>query len=275
MNLIYGWNELIGILPAWLAREVDKLRDLPLQELRLRLSQKPQLILADRIVFLEQKIQRTDLDFCINTATKYSPWAAASIADGYIAAPGGHRIGLCGDAVGYGADMRGQRNIRSLCIRIAGDFPGIATPLMRQRDSILLIGRPGTGKTTLLRDLIRQISALEQVCVVDQRGELFPPCFPPGERMDVITGCEKDRSIDILLRTMNPDTIAMDEITKPSDCAALTQAAWCGVRLIATAHAGSREELFNRPVYGPILDSGIFHTLVILSQDKTWRCERM
>lgn len=275
MKLIYGWKELHGILPAWLALEADKLKDRPLQEIRLRLNQKPQFVLADDNIFLPRQVLQADLDFCVNTASQYSPWAAASIADGYITAPGGHRIGICGTAIGYGSGMRGQRNIRSLCIRIAGDFPGIAAPLARQKGSILLIGRPGSGKTTLLRDLIRQISLTEQVCVIDQRGELFPACFPAGNRMDVITGCEKDRSVDMLLRTMNPDTIAMDEITKTSDCAALSQAAWCGVRLIATAHAGSREELFSRSVYRPILDSGIFHTLVILQQDKTWRCERM
>ena len=74
---------------------------------------------------------------------------------------------------------------------------------------------------------------------------------------------------------MGPDTIAIDEITAYEDCQALLQAGWCGVSLLATAHAGSREDLLRRPVYRPIIESGLFDTLLVLSGDKTWHAERL
>ena len=275
MYLICGWKELLSILPSWLVKEVDKHKNAGLQELRLRCNQPPQLTILGKSYFLSRKISREDLNFCVNTATKYSPWAATTITEGFITAPGGHRIGVCGEAVTQGGQVRGMRNICSLCIRVAGDFPGIAAPIADIKGSILIIGSPGSGKTTLLRDLVRQLSAKENVCVVDQRAELFPACLQAGRCMDVLTGCDKDKSIDILLRTMGPDTIAMDEITRQSDCDALLKAAWCGVRLIATAHAANEDELHRRTVYKPILQSRIFDVLVILQRDKSFRTERM
>lgn len=273
--MICGWNELLGILPGWLAQEVDSSAKGKLRELRLRLGEPPQLLMDGKELFLGRRIKAEELSFCVNTATKYSPWAATTTAEGYITAPGGHRIGICGEAVTEGERLRGIRNIRSVCIRVAGDYPGIAAPLAGLKGSILIIGRPGSGKTTLLRDLVRQLSTKENVCVIDQRAELFPSCFHAGKRTDILTGCDKDKSIDILLRTMSPDTIAMDEITRESDCDALRKAAWCGVRLVATAHASDEDELHRRNVYKSILRDGIFDTLVVLGRDKSWRTERM
>lgn len=273
--MICGWQELLSILPAHLAGEADRLGRGTLQELRLRLGQQPELVLNDKTVRLSCKVTQEDLSFCVNTASGYSPWASATLAQGYLTAPGGHRIGLCGEAVGTDAGFHALKNIRSLCIRVAGDHPGIAARLRDVGGSILVIGRPGSGKTTLLRDLIRELSQKEHVAVVDQRAELFPSCFDPGPRTDILTGCAKERAVDMLLRTMSPDTIAMDEITRPEDCRALSDAAWCGVRLIATAHAADEAQLHRRKVYRPLLEAGIFDTLVILERDKTWHMGRL
>lgn len=273
--MICGWKELLSVLPRWLSRELDKHSDAAPQELRLRIGQAPILLTAAGERLLPGNVTEDDLCFCVNTATKYSPWAATTIAEGFVTAPGGHRIGICGEAVGTDAQFRGIKNYRSLCIRIASDHPGISKPIADLPGSILIIGRPGGGKTTLLRDLVRQISKRETVCVVDQRYELFPGCFQTGTRTDILAGCHKDRAVDILLRTMSPDTIAMDEITHESDCQALVKAAWCGVRLIATAHASDARELHLRKVYRPILDAKIFDHLVVLQKDKSYRTERI
>ena len=171
--------------------------------------------------------------------------------------------------------MAGFRMIRSLNIRIARDFPGIGCPLAELKGNILIIGRPGSGKTTLLRDLIRQRSEKETIAVVDERGELFPKGLGIGNSTDIISGCSKAQGIDAVLRTMGPDTIAVDEITAASDCDALLQAGWCGVRLLATVHGNGIEDLRSRPVYKPIMDSKLFDTLVILRKDQTFRVERM
>jgi stage III sporulation protein AA len=173
--------------------------------------------------------------------------------------------------------MTGFRQISSLCIRVARDFPGLAQSIAFTAGSVLIIGAPGSGKSTLLRDLIRQRSDTGRgsVAVVDERGELFPSGFAAGFRTDILTGCTKVQGIEALLRTMGPDTIAVDEITSEVDCEALMKAGWCGVRLIATAHAASKEDLLSRPVYQPIVRSKLFQTLVILQQDKSFRTERM
>lgn len=79
----------------------------------------------------------------------------------------------------------------------------------------------------------------------------------------------------MLLRTMCPQTIAVDEITAAEDCEALLNAGWCGVELLATAHAADRDDLFHRPVYRSIIENRLFDTLVIMQPDKSWRAERM
>mgnify|MGYP003302520858 CR=1 FL=1 len=278
--MICAWEPLMSVLPTWIRQEVDKTGRNKLQQLHLRIGQPPLLRMRDGCTGMNRIVKREDIQFCVNTATKYSPWAAQTIINGYITAPGGHRIGVCGETVVQNGVVTGFRDVRSLCIRVAGDYPGIARDIVNNDGSVLILGRPGCGKTTLLRDLIRQLSARETVGVVDQREELFPAiggvsCFQTGERTDVVTGCDKAKGIEMLIRTMSPDTVATDEITANEDCDALINAAWCGVRLLATAHAGSKEDLLKRRVYRPLIESGIFTTLVILQRDKSWRMERI
>lgn len=273
-----AWKELLSILPPWMRLQVDKVGRETCQEIRLRLGVPPEIVLQGKSVWLDRLVTRDDLNQCINTASRYSPWNSASAAQGYLTAPGGHRIGICGDGVIKNGFLTGFREIRSLCIRVARDFPGIAGDLNHKNESILIIGAPGWGKTTLLRDLIRGLSNLDQhVAVVDERGELFPtvPAFSPGKCTDVLCGCSKREGIEVLLRTMGPNWIAVDEITASEDCEALLKAAYCGVKLAATAHAGSLEDFRRRSVYRPLIECGLFHHAMVLRQDKSWSLERM
>ena len=167
-----------------------------------------------------------------------------------------------------------------LCIRVARDFPGLAASLKETSGSVLIIGPPGSGKTTLMRDLIRQKSELQQgsVAVVDERGELFPCAqntwsYSLGPNTDVLSGAHKQEGIEMLLRTMGPRWIAVDEISSEEDCSALFRAGWCGVTLLATAHAESRKELFSRPIYRPLVTGKLFDKLVIMARDQTWHLE--
>ena len=178
--------------------------------------------------------------------------------------------------------MTGIQRLTSLCMRVARDFPGIADRAADYNGSVLIIGKPGSGKTTLLRDLIRQRSNRDGCCVavVDERQEIFPQthnqlCFPAGRHTDILSGCSKTHGIEAVLRNMGPETIAVDEITAHEDCQALLHAGWCGVKLLATAHAGSREDLYNRPIYRPIVEGRLFDTLLIIHADKSWRAERI
>lgn len=277
-----AWQAYINLLPQWMRSQVDKLGKQSLQELRLRLNVYPELITQQGSIWLEKTVTNDDLSFCINTASKYSPWTAATMAQGYITAQGGHRIGICGDATVVNGVMSGIRHPTSLCLRVARDFPGIADKARQIQGSILIIGKPGSGKTTLLRDLIRQKSTLGigSIAVVDERAELFPyvqqtPCFSIGKRTDVLTGCPKAEGVMSVLRCMSPAVIAVDEITAQEDCQALLRAGWCGVHLIATAHAHSLDDLKKREIYKPIISSCLFETVLILQSDKSIRVERM
>ena len=206
--------------------------------------------------FLDRKVSAEDLSYILNMATKYSPWTAETIKEGFVTAVGGHRIGLCGEYSGYCQDVRNIRNLSSVCIRAAREIPGVSGNTFKHMDSILIIGKPGTGKTTFLRDLICKTSdyGVGAVVVVDERREIFPSIagkmfFQTGKRTDVLSGCKKAKGLDMAIRTMSPAVIAVDEITAAEDCEALSYAAWCGVRLFATAHAGSKNELYSRSVY--------------------------
>ena len=116
--------------------------------------------------------------------------------------------------------------------------------------------------------------------MVDEREELFPlfkgqACFESGERTDVLSGCPKAAGIEAVLRSMNPKWIAVDEITAQLDSEALLHAGWCGVNLLATAHAGSIHDLKTRPLYRTLIENQLFSTILILHRDKSWTMERI
>lgn len=272
-----AWKELLAILPPWLRLEVDRQGGITLQEIRLRRHKSVVLVGDKGSVVLPRSAEQDDLQYVINAACRYSPWTAATTAQGYITAPGGHRIGICGEALIRSGEMQGIGVVTSLNIRVARDFTGISSNLWLRNEGILILGPPGSGKTTLLRDLIRQRSQRDNISVVDERGEIFPPAadFQMGTNTDVLTGCSKRQGITFVLRAMSPDCIAVDEITASEDCDALIQAGGCGVSLLATAHASSVSDLQIRPVYTPLVTSGLFRLAVVLRKDKSWYMERI
>ena len=276
-----AWNAFLGILPPKYRVNVDKLGRESLQELRLRLNEKPELVTSLGSRWLEDVPTAQDLAFVVNMASRYSPWAATTAAQGYLTALGGHRIGLCGAVVTDGNGVKGIREPTALCLRVARDFEGIAKGISFT-GNVLILGPPGSGKTTLLRDLIRQRSnrGCGSVAVVDERGELFPMsrdgcCFFSGQRTDILTGSTKPEGIEWVLRTMGPQCIAVDEITSEGDCRALLAAAWCGVTVFATAHASCAADLRGSKKYRPLVECGVFDTVVTLRRDKSYIQERL
>lgn len=258
--------ELLAILPQSIRGGVDPEEVL---EVRLRLDRPAALVTMSGLRTLEGCVTEADLKFTINAASRYSPWNAATMKDGYLTASGGHRIGVCGDGAG-----EGLRSVTSLCIRVARDVPDAARGVPGE-ESLLILGPPGSGKTTLLRDLIRRIGETAPVAVVDERRELFPEGFRRGKQVDVLTGVDKSRGIDMVLRSMGPRWIAMDEVTQQRDCEALRRACWCGVKLLATAHAISVRDLASRPVYLPLARSGLFRRAVVMDECRRWRLEEV
>lgn len=273
--MICQWQPLLSILPPMIGEVLDRQEKSCIQEVRLRVGKKMQLDLGTQMSEVGQPVTREDIRYVINAASRYSPWAAGTMAQGFLTAAGGHRIGICGEAVIREGNVTSLKNPTSLCIRVARDYPGIGKEISRLKGSILLIGPPGSGKTTLLRDVLRQISETEPVSVIDERGEIFPERMYPGICLDVLTGCCKAVGIGMVLRSMGPMCIGVDEITSESDCESLIRAGWCGVRLVATAHASDPEDLARRPVYRSLRQSGIFDHVVVLKRDKSWTVERM
>ena len=269
-----AWETLQPILPKGLLKELNEDTMTGLQELRLREGAVPELNYGRNPKYLTRKATREDLAFLINAASRYSPWQAETMAKGYLTASGGHRIGICGEALYHGGKMQGIRNPDSVCIRIARDICGIGTSFAGIKKSILILGQPGSGKTTLLRDIARTVSETDTVAVVDEREELFPLDFNRGKRMDVLRLCPKQIGVEMLLRTMGPQWIAVDEITNEADCEALIKASNCGVKLLATAHASDCSDLRKREVYRKLMETNIFENIVILRMDKSYIWER-
>lgn len=201
------------------------------------------------------------------------------IRQGFITIRGGHRVGICGKAVCDGKEIKTFREISSLNFRIAQQIIGIADGIIDKIidgetiKSTLLIAPPQMGKTTLLRDIIRQISDRGFKCgVTDDRGELAAmyggvPCNDIGAQTDVIDGAPKAEAIELLLRTMSPKVIAGDEIVSDEDVAALRIAAGTGVKIIATTHGSSTEEVLSRRVLKPMFEDKIFDSAIVIRRD--------
>lgn len=273
--MMCAWQELLKIFPGWLRMELEQTDPKRLSEIRLRFGQLTELNLGDSFRFLERSATRDDLNFVMSTASRYSPWSAVTLNQGYITCAGGHRIGFCGETVQKDGTPAGFRSISGLCIRICHDVRGIGSAAAQLTGSVLILGPPGSGKTTLLRDTLRYLAERESVAVVDERGEIFPEHFQRGKRMDVLNGCLKRHGVDMVLRTMGPQVVAVDEITSEGDCDALIRAGWCGVRIFATAHAFSSADLKKRPIYRRLYECGLFDHVLVLDKHRSWHEERI
>lgn len=263
------WDALVSILPLWLGEEVNAYKD-TLREIRLRLGQKPELKVCGSSRLIDRTVVQKDIYTVLNYACHFSPWAMETTKEGYLTALGGHRIGLCGNLAVNDGTIQGYRNVQSLCIRVCREYPGIAEKMKQETGSILILGAPGWGKTTFLRDLCRQKAKTNTVGVVDERLEIFPSGIEGTERLDVLRGCGKCKGIELLLRTMAPDYLAFDEITASWDAEAALKAKGCGVKLLATAHAGSFEEYCSNVTYKPLINNRVFDKFVILKPDNSY-----
>lgn len=258
------------------------------EELRLRCGWPMAAVFPEGEVPLGgRKIVTQDLELLLEIASRASVHAVLSqLREGYLTIEGGHRLGLCGTAVLENGQMRNLRSLSSVSIRIARQRPGAALPLLSglmeggRLCSTLIAAPPGMGKTTLLRDLVRCISDGDgtpplRVGLADERGEVAAlyggvPQLRVGRRTDVIEGCPKAQGAMLLLRAMNPQVLAMDEITAPEDVAALLTAAGCGAVLLATAH-GEGDELTRRPLYRTMLEERIFQRVVSIQRTEQGR----
>lgn len=263
------------LMPDELSASLAPYRDA--EELRLRAGQRPTVLIGgSETEFSSQRLHQEQLRRILEIATGASLHAsAASMSNGFIPYRG-LRIGICGEAAISDGYMLGFRSICSLAVRI----PGLCSPSCRDTarscmeegpKNTLLVAPPGVGKTSLLRELVRQTSQRGyRVGVIDERDELSgihsgKTAFDLGPCTDVLVGLDKRTASMLLLRGMNPEIIAMDEITAPDDLDAVQNITGCGVSLYATAHGKSREDMCRRPLYRDLLEHGLFQQMVVIS----------
>ncbi|NLA26175.1 MAG: stage III sporulation protein AA [Firmicutes bacterium] len=230
--------------------------------------------------------QRSDLERALQLISSSSLYAfAEELRSGYITIPGGHRVGLCGQAVVEGGRVVRLKHITGLNYRVARQIRGVARPYIRffldeRRRRVchtLLVAPPRGGKTTFLRDLARCLSSGAResglagfnVAVVDERSEIAGsfqgmPQLDVGERTDVLDACPKAEGMMLLLRSMGPEIIVTDEIGRPEDAAAIEEVIHAGVSVVATAHGSSLEELRARPALRRLLDEAVFEKALLL-----------
>ena len=226
------------------------------EELRLRSGRNLSLNAGGSLQETELAVSAADVRETLDRASGYSfHTVQESMKQGYITAQGGYRIGLGGSVITDGGSVSGFRSVSSLCIRIPHSAACVPEELFERSKgrSVLIYSEPGAGKTTFLRELVRLSSeAGYRTALADERGEIAAmregvPQFDVGRNTDVLEFCPKAEAAELLLRAMNPQLLAMDELTR-RESELLYGLAASGVRVIATAHAGSTAELRQRGI---------------------------
>ncbi len=287
-------KEILRFLPETVCNSVTEAAERmqnPIEEIRLRAGGQCGVVTLGREICLRSgcaplRIGTDILQELVDRACGYSLYSVEEqLGKGYLTLPGGHRLGICGTVVKSGTASF-LKEYSSVNLRIARELPGMADSAVNliwsNPKSTLIIGAPGIGKTTVLRELICQLSDRLhfRICVVDERAELAAvvdgkPRRKVGKLTDVLTGGRKAEGIELLLRSMRPEWIAVDEITAEEDAAAMIHASYCGVQLLATAHAYGTEDLHLRPLYRRLVNERVFENLIVITANRTLRCERI
>lgn len=283
--LVSRYDGAMMLLPHQLrepARNITKENRARAEEIRLRVGACPTLLMPEgEVIFGDEPITKRDLEMVLDMATQASSHSVReNIKEGFITVRGGYRIGICGAAILRDGEVLGFSSMTSAAIRISRELKGAADSVINGLreggfKSTLIISPPGGGKTTLLRDIVRQLSDGDEdtpglrVALADERSEISAPVdgtpqMDVGRCTDILTGCPKAAAMMMLTRGMNPQIIALDEITAPEDIAAIESAANCGVKLLATAHAEKIEDLKKRGLYRQLLEKGIFERAVFI-----------
>lgn len=268
-----------------------------LQEIRLRMNAPLLIIYANKETFISEDAKMVDNPLKAIMITKneiretmeyisnYSLYAfEEEIKQGFITINGGHRIGIAGKIIIEDDVIKGMKHISFINIRLAHQVKGCADPVIpylvnRKTNGIyhtLIISPPRCGKTTLLRDIIRQLSNGSQylsgmsVGVVDERSEIGAcymgtPQNELGIRTDILDCCPKAKGMLMLIRSMSPQIIAVDEIGSKEELDAIDYVIGCGCKLIATVHGSSLEDIRSKPTLSELVKKKLFERYIILS----------
>ncbi len=274
---------IIALLPRRIANAVSaRLGEDQVEEIRLRIARPPQIVssrddtLAEGAVFTAEDARELLEKLCRHSV--YS--REEELRQGFVTLEGGTRVGVCGRPVMQNGRILRLIDVYGFNIRITREAVGFAEGVLKHITdrgmpvSSLIVSPPAGGKTTLLRDIARCFSdgvgvSPQKVGLADERGELAGciggrPSFDVGARTDVFDLAPKSEAISMFVRTMSPNVIITDEIGGPRDAEAVSEAARCGVCVIASAHASSRDELFKRESLGGLLGSDVFKRILLL-----------
>ncbi len=289
-------ENLLRVMPQQIKNGLSMLSDDEfehLQELRFRVGQPILMKLGGKEYGLSHKgcckesdgyrISKVGLNDIIQCMSDFSLYAIEDeVKQGFITLEGGHRVGLVGKVVVEQNEIKTLKYISGINVRIAHEVLGCSQKIMPyivSREKVyhtLIISPPGCGKTTLLRDMVRHLSngfsgyGPYNVGVVDERSEIAAcyqgvPQNQVGKRTDVLDGCPKVEGMRMLLRSMAPQVIAVDEIGKAEDCTALEEMLSAGVTLMCTVHGKNTEECLRRPLLRDLLVEGLFERIIVLS----------
>ncbi|WP_272495835.1 stage III sporulation protein AA [Bacillus pinisoli] len=264
-----------------------------IEEIRLRLNRPLEIIIMGKPDFPRNMntpyiVTSEDTIQLMNRLSQYSIYTLEEeLKRGYITVQGGHRVGLAGKVITEKGEVKAIRDVTFFNIRIARQKIGIAESYLPhllvstgEWQNTMIIGPPQAGKTTLLRDLARLVSVGKEemnlpsykVGIVDERSEIAGcvkgvPQLELGWRVDVLDSCPKAEGMMMLIRSMSPDVIVVDEIGSVEDSKAIMEAVNAGVKLMVTAHGNTWADLEKRPSIRPLLELGIFSRFIILSKE--------
>ncbi len=283
-----------GIRDRW--REVAGQAE-DLQEIRLRAGMPTAVWIANRESFVDlqgrivdrpEKAARSsadELEELLKHLCRYSVYAFADeIRQGFLTVQGGHRAGLSGQVIlDQDGRIKNMKYIRYLNIRIAHEVKGVSDktlPFLYNQGEVLntlIISPPGCGKTTMLRDLVRNISGGtaygrgRNVGLVDERSEIAGsylgiPQNDIGIRTDVMDACPKREGMMMLIRSMAPDVLAVDELGNAEDVEAMHRAVRCGCKMLATIHSYSLEEVSRKSYMRTVMEERLFDRYLLLGK---------
>lgn len=260
-----------------------------LQEIRLRIGQPVTMLYQNEELILptmyseKKRLGKQEMKETIEHISNYSLYAYEhELKQGFITIEGGHRVGMAGQVIMEGGKIKNMKYISSINIRVSHEVLDCANKIFpyitynKQMYHTLIISPPRCGKTTLLRDVIRQISDGNRwikgctVGVVDERSELGG-CYLGviqnnlGMRTDILDRCPKADGMIMLIRSMAPQVVAVDEIGAKEDVHAIEYAMHCGCKMLATAHGDSMEEICKKPIFEKLIREKRFERYVILS----------